>query len=123
MSDERATKTKVCKALKKEGIFHYCPLDQGRAGVPDVHACSKSGICCWIELKRLRSKTLSHPLTTIQSVFLRDINASGGYGVVLIETDDGWHWEKITEVGERKSFDWNPRKLEEFINELNSQDS
>lgn len=119
MAVESGSKRKLILALKDKNIFHYSPMDKGTSGIADVIGCSKKGLLLAIELKKNKSNgRLSHPLSALQSKFLRDINRSNGLGYILVELPGGWHWEKIDEVGERFDFDWNTRTLDEFISEI-----
>ncbi len=117
MSDEKQTKKKFCSILKGLNFFYYCTNDRGRAGVPDVYAIAPdSGRSLWFELKKLRKDKLSHPLTVQQSLFLRDINKNGGLGIMLIELPDGgWHYKRITEVGEIDELEWKSMDLLELL--------
>lgn len=113
--DERTLKTNLMKDMKKRGFFTYATHDTTRSGVPDVYGC-KRGLSIWLELKYTESKTLGHPLTTQQSIFLRDINNAGGLGMVFVGLPDGMaHIERITEVGERKTFDYKPQTIDEAL--------
>ena len=114
---ERQTKTKFNKILKNHGLFYYSTADSFTAGVPDVYVCGKNGRSIWVELKKLKKgESLGHPLTVQQSVFLRDINNSGGLGLMVVELPCGsWHAERITEAGEVKKLEWKAIAIEKII--------
>lgn len=120
MSNEKQTKNKFCSILKSMGFFYYCTNDRGRAGVPDVYVAGRgNGRSLWFELKKLKTDKLSHPLTVQQSLFLRDINKTGGLGIMLIELPDGgWHYERITEVGEVSQLEWKSMDLQAFLDNV-----
>lgn len=120
MSDEKATKNKLSKALKTAGLFYYNTHDTYMKGLPDTYVCGSDGRSIWIELKRLKAgETLTHPLTVHQSFFLKNINDSGGLGLMVVELQDGrWHWEEVVEIGEKRTSKWNPRSLDSLIESL-----
>lgn len=109
MSDEKATKTFLSSALKERGIFYYNTRDSGRAGVPDVYVCSSTGRSVWLELKRKRDgkNTLGHPLTKLQSNFLKKINERGGLGLMVVHLGANvWCVRQVKEIGEVDELDW-----------------
>lgn len=116
--DERGYKTKIKNLLENEGFFVLNTYDPSRPGIPDIYACYR-GISFWLELKWTEKYgAISHPLTSPQSKFLRDINLYDGVGLVVVGSPKGHHHERIERVGKRNKFDWDFKSDDEFVEAL-----
>lgn len=106
--DEKVVKKILSQELKSKGVFFYNTRDQYKAGLPDVYICGKGGRSIWVELKcKRKPDTLSHPLTKLQSSFLKDINEAGGLGLMVVWVDkDKWCVKNINQIEEVNRLDW-----------------
>lgn len=82
---EKKVKDKVVALLKEHGAYYFYPVTSGygTSGVPDIVACHR-GAFIGIECKAGSNKP-----TALQEKNLRLISASGGYALVIDETNVG----------------------------------
>lgn len=82
---EKKVKDKVVALLKEHGAYYFYPVTSGygTSGVPDIVACHR-GAFIGIECKAGSNKP-----TALQEKNLRLIAASGGYALVIDETNVG----------------------------------
>ena len=81
MTPEKAVKLKIQAILKDLGAYYVMPIGTGygNAGVPDFLVCL-NGYFIGIEAKAGKGKT-----TALQDKNLRQIEAAGGYALIVNE--------------------------------------
>jgi len=92
---ESLVKKKVVEILKQRGAYYFYPVTggYGASGVPDIVACV-NGRFLGIEVKADAKK---RGPTALQQKNLRQINETGGVGVVI----DANNLDELSEVMER----------------------
>jgi len=92
---ESLVKKKVVEVLKQRGAYYFYPVTggYGASGVPDIVACV-NGRFLGIEVKADAKK---RGPTALQQKNLRQINETGGVGVVI----DANNLDELSEVMER----------------------
>lgn len=94
---ESKVKDKIKKILKEHSVYYAMPMGTGygNSGVPDFLCCVNGGFLA-IEAKAGKGET-----TALQDKNLKEINAAGGYTLVIRETNIDYLKEVIQECKER----------------------
>ena len=94
---ESKVKDKIKKILKEHSVYYAMPMGTGygSSGVPDF-LCCVNGEFLAIEAKAGKGET-----TALQDKNLKEINAAGGYTLVIRETNIDYLKEVIQECKER----------------------
>lgn len=94
---ESKVKDKIKKILKEHSVYYAMPMGTGygNSGVPDF-LCCVNGFFVAIEAKAGKGET-----TALQDKNLKEINAAGGYTLVIRETNIDYLKEVIQECKER----------------------
>ena len=95
MTPEAKVKKKVYKILKQKSAYYFSPImtGYGKMGIPDVIACYR-GVFIGIECKVGKNKP-----TELQQKNLDDISKSGGYALVINESNLDELLRVINEIG------------------------
>ena len=90
-------KDKIKKILKEHSVYYAMPMGTGygNSGVPDF-LCCVNGFFVAIEAKAGKGET-----TALQDKNLKEINAAGGYTLVIRETNIDYLKKVIQECKER----------------------
>lgn len=94
---EAKVKEKIKKILKEHNVYFAMPMGTGygNSGVPDF-LCCVDGFFVAIEAKAGKGEP-----TALQWKNLKEVNAAGGYTLVIRETNMGYLEEVIKECKER----------------------
>lgn len=94
---ESKVKDKIKKILKEHSVYYAMPMGTGygNSGVPDF-LCCVNGFFVAIEAKAGKGET-----TALQDKNLKEINAAGGYTLVIRETNIDYLKKVIQECKER----------------------
>ena len=94
---ESKVKDKIKKILKEHSVYYAMPMGTGygNSGVPDF-LCCMNGFFVAIEAKAGKGET-----TALQDKNLKEINAAGGYTLVIRETNIDYLKKVIQECKER----------------------
>jgi len=94
---EAKVKEKIKKVLKEHGVYYAMPMGTGygNSGVPDF-LCCVNGFFVAIEAKAGKGEP-----TALQWKNLKEVNAAGGYTLVVRETNIDYLKEVIQECKDR----------------------
>lgn len=94
---EAKVKAKIRAILKEHGVYYAMPIGTGlgNSGVPDFLCCI-NGFFVGIEAKAGKGQP-----TALQWKNLKEINAAGGYTLVINETNMAYLTNVIAECKER----------------------